>query len=237
MRSQIVIYGQQLQLGYDTLVCMQPLAQEFPKPLIARSSEDAFMRRLPLPIPCSCLVDPVGSSTPFCTKQEHTAPPSCFSSLSGWEPWAPLPNSAQVCCFTFGYCKWNPPLLNPEITADLPWGESPAWKMRNSLGAETLDKDTRSGYVPWPYEASFLRNIAWVKVLHLHFTSSSKNGESNTSNSCATAQGTCRELGTQTSAFTGCLVVSAVLDTGHLHLPSYCLLQCWNVWRILSHPN
>lgn len=103
-----MIYGQQLQLGYDTLVCMQPLAQEFPKPLIARSSEDASLRRLPLPIPCSCLVDPVGSSTPFCTKQEHTAPPSCFSSLSGWEPWAPLPNSAQVCCFTFGYCKWNP---------------------------------------------------------------------------------------------------------------------------------
>lgn len=186
----------------------------------------------PFPAPASWI--PWGPEPHLHQAGAYCTPPAAFHHCQVERPEHPyltqhrFSSSCTVRCFTFGYCKWNPHLLNSEITADLSRGESPAWKMRNSLGAETLEKDTRSGYFPWPYESSFLRNIAWVKVLHLHFTSSSKNGEPSTPYCCATAQGSCRELGTQISAFTGCLVVSAVLDTGHLHLPSYCLLQCWN---------
>lgn len=133
--------------------CRDSKIQGFPKPLIARSCEDASMRGLGLPLRCLCLVGPVGPRP----SSSHPTGAFCFSPMSLQrlgDPKLPLPNSAQGSApaehgFTFRHCTWNSPLLNPEITADLPRGEISAWKMRTSLRAETADKDTkRGGYFP-----------------------------------------------------------------------------------------
>lgn len=64
--------------------CRDSKIRGFPKPLIARSCEDASMRRLSLPLPCFCLVGPMGpSASSLHRAQECPAFPQCH--FRGWE--------------------------------------------------------------------------------------------------------------------------------------------------------
>lgn len=138
----------------------------------------------PLPRPCFCLLGPMGPSTSSVYRWSILHPPAASPQchFRGWETLSsPFPRQHRVQHQL--HSMWNTHLLNPEITADLSRGEIPAWKMRTSLGAERMDKETKSGYFPSCTTLAVWFCMSRFKFLHINFF---KKGERDSPHSCAT---------------------------------------------------
>lgn len=78
--------------------CRDSKIQGFPKPLIARSCEEASLRRVPSAPSLLLPARSHGTQYLQCALLEHSAPPSCFSPVSLQrlgDPELPLPKAAQ----------------------------------------------------------------------------------------------------------------------------------------------